>query len=274
MKLEGGLRKNGISRTESLGKPLVSIVTIVYNGEAHIEKAIQSVVGQSYDPIEYIIVDGGSTDGTLDIIRKYEDRIDYWLSESDEGISHAMNKGINLSNGNIIAHLHADDYYSDSSVVSSVQNAFAQNQEACWLTGGIYIVSESGKPLIKIKVRDYSYKNLVKSNIILHPATFIKRKSFNQVGQFNPSLKYAMDYDLWIRLAGIGDPITLDKTLACFRAHSGSHSFSACDNAFIEEWQIRKKTLGKNPFKIPYYYLLYHIKKRENRKFYRRLVSK
>ena len=274
MKLEGGLRKNGISRTESLGKPLVSIVTIVYNGEAHIEKAIQSVVGQSYDPLEYIIVDGGSTDGTLDIIRKYEDRIDYWLSESDEGISHAMNKGINLSNGNIIANLHADDYYSDSSVVSSVQNAFAQNQEACWLTGGIYIVSESGKPLIKIKVRDYSYKNLVKSNIILHPATFIKRKSFNQVGQFNPSLKYAMDYDLWIRLAGIGDPITLDKTLACFRAHSGSHSFSACDNAFIEEWQIRKKTLGKNPFKIPYYYLLYHIKKRENRKFYRRLVSK
>ena len=94
------------------------------------------------------------------------------------------------------------------------------------------------------------------------------------MGQFNPSLKYAMDYDLWIRLAGIGDPITLDKTLACFRAHSGSHSFSACDNAFIEEWQIRKKTLGKNPFKIPYYYLLYHIKKRENRKFYRRLVSK
>ena len=92
MKLEGGLRKIGISKTGSPEKPLISVVTVVFNGKDFLEQAIQSVVGQSYEPIEYIIVDGGSNDGTLDIIRKYEDRIDFWVSGPDEGIADIINK--------------------------------------------------------------------------------------------------------------------------------------------------------------------------------------
>lgn len=274
MKNEGGLRLKDFHKRNTPGKPLISIITIVYNDEKHLERAIQSVLDQSYDNLEYIIIDGKSTDGTLDVIKKYEDRIDYWVSEPDQGISDAMNKGIRLSSGDIIAHLHADDYYADASVISSVQNVFSDNQGAMWLTGGIYIVSELGDPLMEIKVREYSYPKLIKGNIILHPSTFIRRNAFEKVGLFDPSLKYAMDYDLWIRLGGISNPITLDKTLTCFRAYSGSLSFSACDDAFIEEWQIRKKFLKKSHFKILTHYLLFHIKKYENRKFYERLLSK
>lgn len=273
MKLEGGLRKKGIFRTESFDNPLVSIITIVYNGEKYLEQAIRSVLDQSYGNLEYIIVDGKSTDGSLDIIKRYEDRIDYWVSEPDEGISDAMNKGIKLSNGDIIAHLHADDYYPDATVVSSVQDAFANDQKACWLTGGINIVREPGKRLMEIKVRGYSYKSLIKGNIILHPSTFIRRKAFEQVGLFNPVYKYAMDYDLWIRLGGIGDPITLDKPLACFRVHSGSQSISSCDNAYYEEWMIRKNVFKNEPFKMLYHYFLYIINKHANRRFYRDLLS-
>lgn len=269
----GSARTKGIRKKMAPADPLISIITIVYNCERHIEQTIQSVVGQSYKPIEYIIVDGGSTDGTIDIIRKYEDRIDNWISEPDRGISDAMNKGIRLATGDIIAHLHADDYYPDVSVVSSVQNAFASDQKACWLTGGMYIVNELGKFIMEIKVRDYSYNRLANGNIILHPSTFIKRNAFEQAGLFNPIYKYAMDYDLWIRLGRIGDPITLDKPLACFRVHSGSQSISSCDNAYYEEWMIRKNFLKNKPIKMLYHYFLYNVNKRANRKFYRDLLS-
>lgn len=239
----------------------------------HLEQAVQSVMSQAYDPIEYLIIDGGSTDGTLDVIRRYEDRIDYWVSEPDDGISDAMNKGINLSNGDIIAHLHADDYYADSSVVSSVQSEFAHHPNGCWLTGGIYFVNEAGKRLLELRVRKYSYQDLIKANIILHPSTFLKKRAFDQAGLFDPSLKYAMDYDLWIRIGGIGDPISLDKPLACFRVHAGSHSIAAYGKAFHEEWMIRKKFLKKQPLKRLYHYALYHVKRYENMKFYKEITS-
>jgi glycosyltransferase involved in cell wall biosynthesis len=259
--------------TTSLAKPLVSVITVVYNGEAHLEQTIQSVVNQSWSNMEYVIVDGGSTDGTLDIIRKYEDRIDYWISEPDRGISDAMNKGIRLANGDLIAHLHADDYYSDPSVISSVCTEYLRHPDALWLTGGIEIVDENGNILQEIPVRKYSYRKLIHGNIILHPATFVARRAFEKAGQFNEEYRYAMDYDLWIRIGKIADPVALDLRVACFRAHPESRSVIRSDMAYHESWMIRKKHLEGRPGKLFYHYLYFTFCKRFVRAYYVNLLT-
>jgi len=111
---EGGLRIKGYYKKSYEKKPLISVVTVVYNGEKHLEQTIKSVLDQGYDNIEYIIIDGGSTDGTLEIIKKYEDAIDYWVSESDGGIYDAMNKAISLATGEWINFMNSgDDFFSD-----------------------------------------------------------------------------------------------------------------------------------------------------------------
>jgi glycosyltransferase involved in cell wall biosynthesis len=273
VKREGGLHLRGTRKAGSSGNPLVSIVTVVHNGEKHIEQTINSVLGQSYRWVEYIVVDGGSTDDTLNIIRKYEDRIDYWVSESDRGISDAMNKGIRLATGDLIAHLHADDYYADPSVISSVCSEYLRHPDALWLTGGIDIVDGNGDILQEIPVRKYSYRKLIRGNFILHPATFVTRRAFEKAGHFNEAYRYAMDYDLWIRIGGIADPVPLDLQVACFRAHPESRSIIRSDEAYHESWMIRKKHLVGHPGKIMVHSLYYLLCKRFVRAYYVNLLS-
>jgi glycosyltransferase involved in cell wall biosynthesis len=270
---EGGIRRKGTVKKSGPGRPLVSVITVVHNGEKHLEQAILSVLGQTYDNLEYIIVDGGSTDGTLDIIKKYDDRIDSWISEPDRGISDAMNKGIRLATGDLIAHLHADDYYSDPSVISSVCSEYLRHKDVLWLTGGIDIVDRNGKILQEIPVRKYSYRKLIRGNFILHPATFVTRRAFEKAGCFNEEYRYAMDYDLWIRIGGIADPVTLDLQVACFRAHPESRSIIRSDMAYHESWMIRKKQLEGHHGKLFYHYLYYTLCKRLVRAYYVNLLS-
>jgi glycosyltransferase involved in cell wall biosynthesis len=240
---EGGLRLGGIMKAGSPGNPLVSIVTVVYNGEKHIEQTIRSILEQSYRPIEYIVVDGGSTDGTIDIVSKYEDRIDYWISEPDKGISDAMNKGILLSTGELIAHLHADDYYADPSVVSSICSEYLRHPGALWLTGGINIVAREGNLLEEIRARKYSYKRLIRGNILLHPATFVTRQAFEKAGAFDAGYRYAMDYDLWLRLGAIADPVVLDLQVAA-SGLMANPAPSPVGTAYDESWRIGEKHLS------------------------------
>ena len=123
---EGGLRTQGYFKTSLEGKPLITVVTVVFNGEQFLEETILSVMNQTYENIEYIIIDGGSTDGTLNIIKKYENSIDYWVSEYDRGIYDAMNKGIALSQGDFIGFLNADDLYN-LEVIEELSNALSLN---------------------------------------------------------------------------------------------------------------------------------------------------
>ena len=118
-KLEGGLRKLGKTKESQPEKPLVTVITVVFNGEKFIEKTIQSVLCQDYKNIEFIVIDGGSIDGTLDIIKKYEHSIDYWVSEKDQGIYNAMNKGIDLSKGDWTNFLNAADEFYDCDVLNN-----------------------------------------------------------------------------------------------------------------------------------------------------------
>ncbi len=121
-RIEGGRRIAGLHKASHPAKPLISIITPVLNGEAHLEQTIQGVLNQTYDNIEYIVVDGRSADGSLRIIQEYDDRIDYWVSEIDDGISDAFNKGIRLSRGEFIGIINADDWYESDAVETVVKN--------------------------------------------------------------------------------------------------------------------------------------------------------
>ena len=224
----------------------VSVITVCLNAAGYISQTLKSILSQDYRNLECIVVDGGSTDGTIEIIRamtEEDDRI-HWQTGSDAGISDAMNRGVERATGEIIAHLHADDFYATNSVIATVVGQFDRHPEVMWATGGIREIDESGCSIRDIPVRHYSARRLLRNNVILHPATFVRQSAFEAVGGFDTGLKYSMDYDMWLRLAKIGPPVVIDQILTCFRVHSGSLSSVNRISAFEEEYQVRQRYLG------------------------------
>jgi len=204
---EGGLRTKGYFKSSLPGKPLVSIVTVVFNGEKYLEQTIQSVINQTYDAVEYIIIDGGSTDGTLDIIKKYDSWIDYWVSEPDSGISDAFNKGIVTSSGDLIGMINADDWY-DPCAVEVVVNNF--RSIICFSYAGCTYVSNNGRTKYIPPIKNYSRQIRKYMPHLHHPTIFVKREIYFKIGLFEKKYKYAMDYSFLLRLyleGFIGTPL-------------------------------------------------------------------
>lgn len=214
---EGGLRTKGIFKKSYDDKPLISIITVVYNGEKHLEQTIQSVISQTYKNVEYIIIDGGSTDGTLDIIHKYEHMIDYWVSEKDAGIYDAMNKGISLAAGEWIGLINADDWY-ESNACEAVAEYFKKKSGAYVFHGIMKMYDESTKYLYCTKPAK-RYSLLKKGMVIDHPATFISRSLYKEYGLYGTHYKIAADWDLILRLylAGV-EFVSINQVFANFRA--------------------------------------------------------
>ena len=176
--------------------PTISIITIVFNGEQFIEQTILSVIEQTYRNIEYIIVDGGSTDRTLDIIKKYERHIARWTSKPDEGISDAMNKGLDLATGQYIFYLHADDYLCSPETIEKFVLEICDRKSDISTFAVLY-----GHPpdnLKKMQPRGYGCWLNFKTGF-LHQGTFCKREVFNKIGAFDNQFKIAMDYDFFLR---------------------------------------------------------------------------
>lgn len=187
--------------------PLVSIITVVYNGREHLAQAIESVLGQTYPRLEYIIIDGESNDGSLDIIQRYQHHLAYWVSEKDKGISDAFNKGIKVAKGDIIGILNADDWYEPDAVQIAV-DAFDQTSGVvsgglqCWLG----------------QEKDFAYlpddTKLHREMTVNHPASFVRQEVYQQWGGYQEKHKLAMDYDLMLRLKTNGVVFsTLDTVL-------------------------------------------------------------
>lgn len=196
-KIEGSLRIKGVVNKKSeSNRPLVSVITVVKNGERHLAQTIESVINQTYDNTEYIIIDGGSTDGTLSIIKGYEGRIDYWISEKDEGISDAFNKGINRSNGELIGILNSDDWYEEDTI-SKVVKVYLADRTIGVIHGDIRCYQDD-KPLF-VKFPHCNFQRIWRDMICNHPACFVARKIYEQFGPFDKSLKVAMDYELILR---------------------------------------------------------------------------
>ena len=178
----------------------VSIITVCYNAASTIESAIQSVLGQDYKDIEYIIVDGKSTDGTSSIIKKYNDRISKFISEKDQGMYFALNKGIKLATGDIIGILHADDFYSNEKIIFRIVKEFeSKNTDSIY--GDLQYVSRNNtqKIIRNWKSKSYNSTLFLKGWMPPHPAFFVKRECYEQFGSFNTSFSISADYELMLR---------------------------------------------------------------------------
>jgi len=184
-------------------EPIVSVITICKNAASTVACTMESVLKQTYKNIEYVVVDGKSTDNTLKIVhgiaRKYKNRKISVVSESDEGISDAMNKGILLSSGDIINHLHAGDLYVNDFVIESVVDSYINNDWRWGVAGCIVVDSYKYQKYVYKPQSDY--KVLLKKNCIPHPSTFLVRDIFNKHGLFIVEYKQAMDYEYWLRIA-------------------------------------------------------------------------
>lgn len=179
----------------------VSIITVVYNGASTIEKTINSVIRQDYDNIEYIIVDGASTDGTIEIINKYIEHIDIFVSEPDCGIYDAMNKGIEAATGNIVGFINSDDWYINN-VIRNIVECF-ERTDAEIVHGEVQIVERNGE-LGKITDWNHNYETIYEA-MLPHPAIFAKMSVFKKYGAFDIEYKIASDFDWLLRcyIAGV-----------------------------------------------------------------------
>jgi glycosyltransferase involved in cell wall biosynthesis len=178
----------------------ISIITVTYNSASTIEQTIQSVLNQSYTNIEYIIIDGVSTDGTLDILNRYKSQVHQIVSEKDNGIYDALNKGIDLATGDIIGILHSDDFYISSNVIENVANSFNQNQCDA-LYANLYYVDKDDTNKIKRKWHSgiYSEGAFLNGWMPPHPTFFVKKEVYNKLGKFNLQFATAADYELMLR---------------------------------------------------------------------------
>lgn len=177
----------------------ISIITVSYNSVETIEQTILSVLNQSYSNIEYIIIDGASTDGTVDLIRKYEDQIAYWVSEPDNGIYDAMNKGLDVASGDIIGIINSDDWYETNAVELIVQY-FKNNSELEGVCGNLLIHLDFNKyNMIKVSHSSINLSNIREKMSIAHPTLFLKKSFYLTYGKFDPKYSIAADYELLLR---------------------------------------------------------------------------
>ena len=184
---------------KSNNNPLVSIITPSYNQGCFIEETINSVLSQSYKKIEYIIIDGGSTDETLEILKRFGDSIK-WVSEPDDGQAHAVNKGFEMARGEIIGWLNSDDVYVETSV-SKIVTFFMENNEVGVVYGQGHYISKSGKIVGAYETENFDLDRLSQSCIICQPAAFFRKQVVDENGGLDTSLDLCMDYEFWIRLA-------------------------------------------------------------------------
>jgi len=189
----------------------VSIITVVYNAVETIEDTIKSVLDQDYDDIEHIIIDGGSTDGTLDIIARYRDRISSTISESDAGIYDAMNKGIDIATGDVVGTLNSDDWYENNGVVSQVVAAFHEDGNLDAVYGDIvYVTKNEPHTLVRYWQSQPYREGLFESGWMpAHPSFFVKRDCYTQYGKFDLDLKIQSDFELTMRFMVVNNIKTL-----------------------------------------------------------------
>lgn len=218
----------------------ITIITVVYNRKATIEQTIWSVLYQTYKNIEYIIIDGGSTDGTVDIIKKYADRISYWISEKDNGIYNAMNKGILKATGNYIEFLNADDALVNEYVIENIVKKIKTKNMPDVFSSAIWLVDENKKIQLLLKTLDL--ENVKKGKVIPHPGVFMKTHILKKY-MFNEKYTIVSDYELLLKCA-------LDNKFFCFENYptvffSNAGVSSNYEEKRIEEhYNVLKKYLG------------------------------
>ncbi|MEW5926325.1 MAG: glycosyltransferase family 2 protein [Gemmatimonadota bacterium] len=232
-------------------QPLVSVVTPSFNQAPFLEETMRSVLDQDYPRIEYIVVDGGSTDGSVDIIRRYADRLAYWVSEKDRGQADAINKGWSRVTGDIVAFLNSDDYYLPGAIPRVVE-AFRQRPDAGVVYGQAQWVSETGVPEQVSRVYVDGQEMLDTFPGLPQPATFVRRAVLEKVGLLDPSFHFALDGEFFVRAVGNFPAVPLPDVLACMRLHGAAKSVSAGLGFAPEVLRIAEKVIA-DPARYPRY---------------------
>jgi glycosyltransferase involved in cell wall biosynthesis len=232
---------------EQLADYLVSIVTPSYNQAQFLEQTIASVLSQDYPHIQYIIIDGNSSDGSVDIIRKHAAHLAYWVSEPDTGQVDALQKGFMQATGDIFCWLNSDDIYLSTTVISSVVKLFLTNPQAQVITGAGAFIDEQGQHLRAIQAEPLmtSYQNIRCRNMILQPATFFKRDILARV-PLDSSLNYVFDWDFWIRLAKETNFLVVEQAWAGYRWWRENKTASRTSKRTLEQAQVLRRYLGRS----------------------------
>jgi len=200
---------------------LVTIITPSLNQAAYLEQTLLSVIEQDYPEIEYLVVDGGSSDGSVALIKKYSSRIAWWTSEPDLGQAHAINKGLARARGDLVAWINSDDYYLPGAVSAAVK-LFGAHPEAGMIYGDMLAVDQHGRPLNFLKYRQLSVEDLLCFQIIGQPAVFMRRATLGEAGGLDSSFHLLLDHHLWLRMALHGKFLHMPQMWAAARFHAAA----------------------------------------------------
>lgn len=242
----------------------ISVITCTWNSARYLPQSIGSVLSQDYSNMEYIFVDGGSDDGTIQMIQEIPRPVKF-VSGVRGGISNAMNRGIELATGDILAHLHSDDYYLHGQVLSRVANVLAESGAEWCFARAMDDIDGSVKPE-PWQVPSYSYHRLLKGNFLPHPATFVRKRVFEKLGMYDTTCRYAMDYDMWLRIGSSYEPAQINEHWSVFRRHDGSLSTANRMEGLEEDFKIRMKHVAHTPWHYVYHYAHFYFRRHRLRR--------
>ncbi len=239
--------------------PLVSIITPSFNQAPYLEATIRSVLDQDYPRIEYIVMDGGSTDGSIDIIKRYADRLAFWVSEPDRGQTDAINKGFNRAEGDILAWLNSDDVYRPG-VISEMVTFMQRHPEIGMVYGDADYIDETGRVIGWFPAAKTDYKRLRRGYVhIPQQSSFFRARLWKMVGPLDASFYFAMDYDLWVRIAAVAPIQYHPRTWAAFRLHGDAKSLAEADRCWPEMLRVHRRHGGHRLSTIYFKYILRRI---------------
>jgi glycosyltransferase involved in cell wall biosynthesis len=228
-----------------MNQPLITIVTPSYNQAEFLETTIRSVLEQDYPNIEYIVVDGGSTDASIDIIKKYSHKLAWWVSEKDKGHADALNKGFSHANGEILAWLNSDDTYHSGAISDAVAVLHA-HPEVGLVYGDADLTDKNGNIIGRFSSRQTDYDRLLRGSVHIPQATtFFRKELWQQVGPLSLSLFFAFDYDLWVRFSKISKLLYVPRLWATFRLHDEGKSIMNDDLCYPDMLKVYARERGK-----------------------------
>jgi glycosyltransferase involved in cell wall biosynthesis len=224
-------------------RPKITVVTPSLNQGAFVERTVRSVLEQEGDfDLEYLVYDGGSTDETLDILRRYDGRLRL-VAEPDTGQSNAVNKGLRAATGDIVGWVNSDDLLYPGAL-ARVAAAFSARPDLTWLHGRCEIVDENDRPIRRwvsaykdLRCRSYTRRRLLVENFVSQMTVFWRRGAMDRIGLLDEALRYSFDYEYWLRLSALGDPVYLPERIAAFRWYRSSKSGSSFEKQFREDEQ-------------------------------------